>query len=303
MSEEIGSPGIDEFVDAHRQALAADCFIGCDGPRTVREIPSMRLGSRGYGAFSLNVSLRNGSRHSGHWGGILRDAGLILAQALSCLADRNGRILVKEWLPKSIDPRSRALLAQVPFDDSLADAEWGEPGLTPLEKTCLWTSFSVTSFITGNPEKPGSEVQGQAKALCNLRYTVDLDADRILPALREHLDAYGFQDVEIRQERNGTGVRPSRTDPDNPWVQLCKSSIETSLGKSPIILPNGSGTLPSCYFQNYLNIPVIWIPHSYPDCGQHGPNEHALIPVIDEGLALMTGLVWDLGNTPAQAAK
>ena len=43
MSEEIGSPGIDEFVDAHRASLVADCFIGCDGPRTVRDLPSMRL--------------------------------------------------------------------------------------------------------------------------------------------------------------------------------------------------------------------------------------------------------------------
>ncbi|MGE9294818.1 MAG: M20/M25/M40 family metallo-hydrolase [Puniceicoccales bacterium] len=296
MSEEIGSPGIDEFVYAHREELASDCVIGCDGPRTVRETPSIRLGSRGYKAFSLNVNLREGSRHSGHWGGLLRDAGLILAQALASLTDRNGRILVKGWLPKSVDARSRKLLAGVPFDESLADAGWGEPGLTALEKSCLWTSFSVTAFITGNPDKPGSEVQGSARALCNIRYTVDVPEEDLLPALRRHLDGLGFDDVEIREERNGTGVRPSRTDPDNRWVRECKRSIEATLGKAPMVLPNGSGTLPSCYFQDYLGIPVIWIPHSYPECGQHGPNEHALIPLLEEGLALMTGLIWDLGS-------
>lgn len=301
MSEEIGSPGIDEFVWAHREALASDCFIGCDGPRTVRAIPSIRLGSRGYKAFSLNVNLRDGSRHSGHWGGVLRDAGLVLAQALASLADRNGRILVQDWLPKSIDPRSRTLLAGVPFDETLADAGWGEPNLTALEKSCLWTSFSVTSFITGDPNKPGSEVQGHARALCNIRYTVDVAAETLMSALRKHLDDHGFTDVEIREERNGTGVRPSRTDPENVWVQHCIGSIEATLGKTPMVLPNGSGTLPSCYFQNYLHIPVIWIPHSYPECGQHGPNEHALLPLLEEGLALMTGLIWDLGSAPSAA--
>lgn len=303
MSEEIGSPGIGEFVDAHRALLAADCFIGCDGPRSVPDLPALRLGSRGYKAFSLNVDLRDGSRHSGHWGGILKDAGLILAQALSSLADRNGKILVADWLPNSVDPRARKLLETVPFDSSAADAGWGEPGLTTLEKICLWTSFSVTAFLTGNPEKPGSEVQGHARALCNIRYTVDVSEEDLLPALERHLQAHGFSEVKVQVERNGTGVLPSRTDPEDPWVGFCAGSITATLGKTPTILPNGSGTLPSCYFQNYLEIPVIWIPLSYPGCGQHGPNEHMLTSLFDEGISLMTGLIWDIGQRNAKSAQ
>jgi hypothetical protein len=38
------------------------------------------------------------------------------------------------------------------------------------------------------------------------------------------------------------------------------------------------------------------VPHSYPACSQHAPNEHLLGPVVREALQLMAGLYWDLGD-------
>jgi hypothetical protein len=60
-------------------------------------------------------------------------------------------------------------------------------------------------------------------------------------------------------------------------------------------VPNLSGGLPSDIFSD-LGMPTIWVPHSYNGCLQHGPNEHLLLPIAREGLALMTGLFWDLGE-------
>ena len=47
-----------------------------------------------------------------------------------------------------------------------------------------------------------------------------------------------------------------------------------------------------------LGLPTIWVPHSYAACFQHAPNEHILEAVTREALQLMTGLFWDLGETP-----
>ena len=41
------------------------------------------------------------------------------------------------------------------------------------------------------------------------------------------------------------------------------------------------------------------MPHSYAACSQHAPNEHILLPVMREGLAMMAGLLWDLGEPDA----
>jgi hypothetical protein len=38
------------------------------------------------------------------------------------------------------------------------------------------------------------------------------------------------------------------------------------------------------------------VPHSYPACSQHAPNEHLPVAIAREGLALMAGLYWDLGE-------
>jgi hypothetical protein len=45
-----------------------------------------------------------------------------------------------------------------------------------------------------------------------------------------------------------------------------------------------------------LNLKTIWVPHSYAGCSQHAPNEHLLAPIAREGLGLMAGLFWDLGD-------
>ncbi len=56
------------------------------------------------------------------------------------------------------------------------------------------------------------------------------------------------------------------------------------------------GSLPNDCFADVLDLPTIWVPHSYPACSQHAADEHLLVHVAREGLAIMTGLFWDLGE-------
>ena len=49
-------------------------------------------------------------------------------------------------------------------------------------------------------------------------------------------------------------------------------------------------------FAEGLGLPTIWVPHSYPGCSQHAPDEHILLPVTEEALAIMAGMFWDLGE-------
>jgi acetylornithine deacetylase/succinyl-diaminopimelate desuccinylase-like protein len=93
-SEEIGSPGLDTFCGAHKDRLQADVMIASDGPRMKPSHADVKLGNRGGIAFDLQIHLREGSRHSGHWGGVLEDPGLILAHALASIADQHGRIQI-----------------------------------------------------------------------------------------------------------------------------------------------------------------------------------------------------------------
>jgi acetylornithine deacetylase/succinyl-diaminopimelate desuccinylase-like protein len=175
------------------------------------------------------------------------------------------------------------------------DPDWGEPQLTPAERVYGWNSFEVLAFSTGTPERPVNAIPGSARAHCQLRYVVGTDPDEIIPALRRHLKRHGFTQIEVRLGRGGL-FRASRLDPDHPWVHFAAASIERTTGRAPAILPNLGGSLPNDCFADVLGLPTIWIPHSYAGCSQHAPDEHLLAPIAREGLGIMAGLFWDIGE-------
>ncbi|HEX4261587.1 MAG TPA: M20/M25/M40 family metallo-hydrolase [Acetobacteraceae bacterium] len=298
-SEERGSLGLRDFVAAQRDALAADLLLASDGPRVDRAVPTLSCGTRGSYNFDLSVSLRPGGVHSGNWGGLIADPAIILAHAIASIADRHGRILLRDWVPPSGIPDAvRAALAGCApgseGDVATIDPAWGEPGLSAAERVYAWTSFIVLAMLAGRPENPVNAVAPSARATCQLRYTVDVDPETFMPALRRHLDAAGFPEVQI----GATIARmaASRTDPANPWVRWAAASMERTLGARVQVIPNAGGGLPGDVFVDHLGVPLVWVPHSYNGCQQHGPNEHLLKAPAREGIAAFAGLWWDLGE-------
>jgi hypothetical protein len=181
-------------------------------------------------------------------------------------------------------------------DDPAIDMDWGEPGLTPAERVIGWNSLEILAMVAGNPAQPVGAIPPAARMFCQLRFVVGTELDAIVPALRAHLDAQGFGDVQIQPGASGAATR---LDPRDPWVRWALASMERSTGKRPALLPNLGGSLPNDIFANTLGLPTLWVPHSYPACAQHAPNEHLLAPVAREGLAIMAGLFWDLGESGA----
>ena len=119
-SEEIGSPGLEEFCSSHTDLLAADVLMASDGPRMNPAHPDIKLGNRGMLAFNLEIDLRVGSRHSGHWGGVLEDPGITLAHALACIVTKKGQIQVPGWTPDEIPPQIREALQYCRVDPGLS---------------------------------------------------------------------------------------------------------------------------------------------------------------------------------------
>jgi acetylornithine deacetylase/succinyl-diaminopimelate desuccinylase-like protein len=297
--EEVGSPGLAEFLERHRDACAADVFIALDGPRQTTFLPEVSLGARGAVAFDLVVDFRATEHHSGHFGGVLDDAGFVLAHALASIVTPRGRILVEGWLPKDVPASVTEAIDALTIEDMpgvpQGSADWGEPGLSKPRRIYGWTSVIVLAFTCGHPDAPTNAVQGRARARLQVRHTVDLPAEAVVPALRRHLDAQGFGMVQIHEMMNRAMFPASRTPPDDPWVQRVVASLARSSNRRPNVLPNSSGSSPTELFRQILGVPAIWIPNSYPGCNQHGPDEHALAPLLREGLGLMAGLWWDVG--------
>lgn len=298
MSEETGSAGLREFFTEHRDRLTADVLIASDGPRLQPDTPTMFMGSRGGMSFDLILDLREGAHHSGNWGGLLADPAMILAQALATITDKRGQIRIPEWRPDSLTPPVRTALDRLSIDSAEGpeiDTDWGEESLTPVERAYGWNSFAILAMKSGVPEAPVNAISAHARATCQLRYVVGTDPNEILPALRRHLNAHGFESVRIEPHDRGF-FRATRLDPDHPWVAFVAESLTRSAGRAPHILPNLAGSLPNDSFADILGLPTVWVPHSYRGCSQHAPNEHLLKPVCRDALRVMAGLFWDMGE-------
>ena len=298
MGEEVGSPGLRRICELHQDELAADVFIASDGPRLRTEMPTLFLGSRGVLNFNLELDLREGAHHSGNWGGLLANPGVILASAIASIVDAHGVIQVPALRPPAIAGSVRKALEQVQPgepDGPAIDLHWGEPGLSPAERVFAWNSVEVLAFRAGNPDRPVNAIPPRAIANMQIRFVVGNDPNSFLPALREHLDLRGFAQVKLRQDRAEI-MSATRLDPDSPWVRFAIASIANTTGQAPVVLPNLGGSLPNECFSGVLGLPTIWVPHSAPTCSQHAPDEHLPAFSAEQGLAIMVGLLRDLGK-------
>ncbi len=213
--------------------------------------------------------------------------------------DAQGQIQVAGLKPTELPATVRRALADIEVGgapgDPAIDPHWGEPGLTPAERVYGWNTFELLAFTTGNPEAPVNAIPGTARAHCQIRFVAGCDCTTFIPLIEAHLAERGFAAVRVTRAKDEI-LHASRLDPENPWVDWALTSLTHTLGEKPALLPNFGGGLPNDIFADILELPTLWVPHSYPACSQHAPNEHLLAPVVRQGLQLMAGLFWDLGD-------
>jgi acetylornithine deacetylase/succinyl-diaminopimelate desuccinylase-like protein len=299
MGEESGSLGLREICREHADALSADVLIASDGPRLAADKPTIFLGARGGVSFYIEIKARDNYYHSGNWGGLLSNPGVELCHAVAALIGRHGEIKLAALTPGTIPNNVRQHLSRLKVtpqpDDPEIEAWWGEPGLTAEEKVFAWSSFEVMEMECGNLAQPLYAIPPSARARLQLRFPVGVDVDAVVPAVRKALADTGFGHVIVHEPHDAIFLA-TRLDPDHAWVRAVASSIERTVGQPPAILPNLGGSLPNDIFATDLGLPTVWVPHSYPGCAQHAPNEHLPIAIAEEGLALMAGIYWDIGE-------
>lgn len=303
MGEETGSAGIKQLVAEHKDLFAADVLIASDGPRVRMERPTVSLGCRGALNFDLVVEFREGGHHSGNWGGLIADPGLVLANALASIVSATGELLVPALIAQPMSDAVRETLADIEIDGGedgpSIDTWWGQPGLTPPQRVHAANTFNVLAMVTGNPRKPVNAIPPRAIANCQLRFVMGTDPSTIMPAVRQHLDAHGFEHVRVDPPPAGNdGAFPAtRTEPDHPWAVFVRDSIHGATGSKPAVIPSIGGSLPNDIFTDLLGLPTIWIPHSYTACSQHAPDEHVILPTCRSALEVMAAVYWDIGES------
>jgi acetylornithine deacetylase/succinyl-diaminopimelate desuccinylase-like protein len=283
--EETSSVHLHDFVVRHRKRLAADACLWEFGGVDHREVPVQYLGLRGICYVELSVETAKIDAHSGVGGSIFPNAAWRLTWALASLKGPDERILIPGHYDEVVPPsaRDRELMAALPDMADEYQAHYGvrrflrglEDGVElrlaeVLEPTC--TLCGLTSGYQG----PGSKtvLPARASAKVDFRLVPEQRPERVVERLRAHLDANGFEDVQITYLG---GEPPARTDPDDPFVRLVAETAEPVYGMPMQLMPMIGGSGPNYAFVHELGLPVATAGMSYPDTRAHAPNENVRI--------------------------
>jgi acetylornithine deacetylase/succinyl-diaminopimelate desuccinylase-like protein len=113
--------------------------------------------------------------------------------------------------------------------------------------------------------------------------------------LRRHLDAEGFEDVQIKF----LGGEPAaRTDPDHPFVDLVVRTAEPVYGCPMQIVPMTGGSGPNHPFIHYLNVPVVTAGAGYPGTLAHAPNENIRLDLYLQHARHIARIITEFSQQP-----
>jgi acetylornithine deacetylase/succinyl-diaminopimelate desuccinylase-like protein len=280
--EEIGSPSLGDFIRTHKDRLAADACVW-EGALTDDEGRfHMELGCRGIVDVELRVRTIKDDAHSGVYSS-LPNAAWRLVWALGTLKDQQERILLPGFYDAVRPPttRQRELLAALPSQEEQEKTQHGITRLAgdlsgqALQEAVFLPTCTINGLWSGY-QGEGSKAIIPAEAGCKIdfRLVPEQDPQQVVRQLRAHLDAQGFQDIELLAR---PGTRAAVTDPDDPFVQLALQAARAVYGKEPVVSPISGGSGPYDIVLEHLHLPIIDVGVGHPGCLVHAPNEHIRI--------------------------
>lgn len=291
--EEIGSRNLEPFIAANAAMLRADAVLSADGAMWRNDEPSITVASRGVVGFEFSLKGANRNLHSGRYGGAISNALHAMADLVSSLHARDGRVAVAGFYDRvvALPETERRAIAALPFDEArfLGDAGlssgFGEPGYSTLERQWIRPTLEVNG-MWGGYQGPGSQTvtPNEAHAKLSCRLVPDQDPDAIRDLVIRHLETHlpAGVTVSVRGERHA--APPYLIPSDHPALVTAAGVLEQVYGKKPLRVRMGS-TLPvSALFKRVLGIETVFFSFSTADEDFHSPNEFFRVNRLHEGL-------------------
>jgi acetylornithine deacetylase/succinyl-diaminopimelate desuccinylase-like protein len=247
-AEEVGSPGLDELLLAHRDELHADWCLWESFIRGADGRPEIAFGCRGIVLLELTVRTMKSDQHAA-FSPVFRSAATELAHVLSSLVDPSGRVLIagfEDGIVSFTEAERRAGLTVSPPGSDL-----GVGGRSPhlpgfdnrqLAERLLYTpTVNISSMGAGDLRTGTAVVTAVAHANVDIHLVPEQEPERIVELVRRHLDAHGFDHVEIAVRHLR---RPARSPIETPLGRAAIAAAAETMGE-PVVYPLLPGAGPA----------------------------------------------------------
>ena len=303
--EEVGSANLDNFIKGHKELLKADVVVISDSPMFDRGIPSICYGLRGLTYFQIDLRGSKSDLHSGSFGGAVANPAMVLAQVLTQMKDKSGKIKIDGFYDDVVElrPEERAEWEKLPFNEKKYKAElgapklFGETGYTTLERTWARPTFEVNGLLSGfTGEGAKTVLPAVAMAKVSMRLVPDQHPDKIAQLFEAYIKKVAPSTVELKVTRMHGG-KPWITEYSNPYVQAAGRAIEQGFGRTPVFCREGGSIPVVSTFQEELGIPAVLFGVGLPDENAHAPNERLDLTNFHNGIVASAVLYQEIAAT------
>ena len=302
--EEIGSPNLIPFVEAHADRLATDVVVISDSAMFAPGLPSVLFSLRGLAYFEITVHGPAGDLHSGSYGGGVVNPAMTLSRILATLHDDHGRIAIPGFYDDVVDwgERTRAEIRALPFDEEDfragvgVPALSGEAGYSTLERLWIRPTCEVNGMLSGyTGEGAKTVLPAHAMAKLSFRLVPDQDPARVAELLRAHIERVAPAEARVEVEELHGGM-PWRGQVSGDLVDAASRALAHSFGRRPVLTGEG-GSIPIVgEFERILEAPVLLLGFALPGANMHAPDEWFPVENFDKGIVALAALLEELGS-------
>jgi len=285
--EENGSENIKAYLKKYKKKFSCDGVIWEFGYVDTKNRPIVGLGMKGllYVELSVKESIRD--VHSS-FAAIIKNPAWRLIDALKTLRKNDGSIMIKGW-HDDILPLSKndlKIIKKEPFDANGFKNEYGIKSFVGNKNafeakkalvggpTC--NIAGIESGYTGDGAK--TVLPSSAKVKIDFRLVPNMDPEKQVKLLKQHLKRNGFDDITI-SVLNAEAA--ARTPVDDDIVEIVCKSAKQAFGDYILNVSN-AGTGPMHAFVEVLGAPCISVGSSYIFCRMHSPNEFTKIDLLNK---------------------
>ncbi|MES2736811.1 MAG: dipeptidase [Verrucomicrobiota bacterium] len=301
--EEIGSPNLKPFLEAHREELACDVVAISDTGMVGPGVGTFTYGLRGIACMEVKVHGPSIDLHSGIFGGAVANPATIAARLAATLHDEEGKVLIPGFYDavKPLADWERSAWAELGDGDAETlsltgvPALFGEPGFTERERRWARPTAEVNG-IGGGYQGEGSKtvIPREAFVKLSFRLVPDQNPDEIMDLASDYLRSKAPASVRLEIVRGHTG-QAYLMDPQGPLGKAAQRALAKTFGGKIALIREG-GSIPIVQaFKEVLGADTLLLGLALPDCQAHAPNENFPIANFEAGIRLNQVLLEELG--------
>lgn len=279
--EEIGSDHLENFIKDNKNLLKADLVVISDSSMFAKGVPSLCYGLRGITYMQIDLVGPNKDLHSGSFGGTVHNPIQALAEIITQLHDKKGRITIPGFYDdvRPLTKKERKAFEKLPWSDKKYAKElgvkklYGEKGYTTLERVWARPTLECNGIWGGfTGEGAKTVLPSKASAKISMRLVPDQTSVKIAKLFEKHIKKIAPKTVSITVQ-DMHGGEPVITPLESPGVQAAIAALEKGFGKKPLFQREGGSIPIVVQFKHLLGLDSVLLGFGLPDENAHAPNE------------------------------